>query len=376
MTNNEIRILHCVNKMDRAGLETMIMNYYRNIDREKCQFDFLTHRKDSGAYDEEIKKMGGRIFHAPRLVPGNYIKYFKYMKKFFREHPEYKIVHSHIDTMSFFPLLAAKKSDIKLRISHSHTSKLDFDFKFPIKFLAKKLLPKVANCYMACGKKAAKFLYKKRKNVIFVNNAIDLNRFKFCEENRKKVRKELRIDENAIVIGHIGRYIYIKNQMFLIDLIAELLKNDNRYILILVGSGNDEQLLKDKAMKLGIEKKIFFIKDCNDVQKYYSAFDLFLMPSLFEGLPLVGIEAQANGLTSLFSDKISNEIIICKQSYSFKLKDGINNCINILNKVSISRDETAIDLLNEKGYNIQIEAKKLQDFYLQQYDKLENKKGD
>lgn len=133
-----IRVLQCVNIMDRAGLETMLMNYYRNIDRTEVQFDFLTHRSDKGVYDEEIEKLGGRVYHAPRLYPQNYPLYFRWMRDFFGHHTEYKIVHSHIDTMSYFPLAAAKKAGIPVRIAHSHSSQLDKDIKFPIKFLALK----------------------------------------------------------------------------------------------------------------------------------------------------------------------------------------------------------------------------------------------
>ena len=124
-----IRILQAVNIMDRAGLETMLMNYYRHIDREKIQFDFLTHRSQSGAYDEKIRKMGGKVYHAPRLYPNQYSQYFRFMKKFFEEHPEYKIIHSHIDAMSYFPLRAAKENHIPIRIAHSHSSQWDRDLR-------------------------------------------------------------------------------------------------------------------------------------------------------------------------------------------------------------------------------------------------------
>ena len=146
-----IRVLQVVNDMRRAGLETMLMNYYRNIDRNEVQFDFLTHRPYDGAYDEEIDRLGGKIYHAPRLYPQNYPQYFKYMKAFFEEHPEYRIIHSHIDSMSFFPLLAAKKSGVPIRVGHSHNSKLDRDMKYPIKYFALKGMPKVANVYFSCG---------------------------------------------------------------------------------------------------------------------------------------------------------------------------------------------------------------------------------
>ena len=128
-----IRVLQCVNDMHRAGLETMLMNYYRNIDRTKIQFDFLTHRPDKSDYDDEILSLGGKVYYAPRLYPQNYPAYFKYMKKFFAEHPEYQIVHSHIDSMSYLPLLAAKKAGVPIRIAHSHNTSIDKDFKYILK---------------------------------------------------------------------------------------------------------------------------------------------------------------------------------------------------------------------------------------------------
>ena len=171
-----IRILQCVNDMHRAGLETMLMNYYRNIDREKIQFDFLTHRPQRSDYDDEIESLGGKIYYAPRLYPQNYPKYFKWMKQFFSEHPEYKIIHSHIDAMSYLPLKAAKKANIPIRIAHSHNTAIDRDFKYLLKTYFRFKLPKVANYYCACGKEAGEFLFP-GKEYMYVPNAIEIDRF-------------------------------------------------------------------------------------------------------------------------------------------------------------------------------------------------------
>lgn len=363
MCRKPIRILHCVNKMDRAGLETMIMNYYRNIDREKVQFDFLTHRIEDGDYDDEIKKMGGKIYHAPRLMPHNYTKYCRYMKKLFAENPEYKIVHSHIDTMSFFPLREAKKNNILIRISHSHSSKLDFDFKLPIKYYAKTQINKVNNVKFSCGDKASKFLYGSTKDVYLVNNAIDLEKFSFNSNVREKIRQQLNIPSDAVVIGHVGRYIYIKNQTFLIDILNEIVKKNKNYYLVLIGAGNDEKMLKEKVCKLNLEKNVIFVGSRNDVNKYYNIFDIFVMPSLFEGLPLVGVEAQANGMPTLFSDTISNEIIMTPNSQMISLEKKINDWVNIIIEIPLKRQSENINLLREKGYDIKYESKKLQDKY-------------
>ena len=207
-----IRILQCVNDMHRAGLETMLMNYYRNIDRTKIQFDFLTHRPYRSDYDDEIERMGGKVYYAPRLYPQNYPAYFKWMKNFFKEHQEYKIVHSHIDTMSYLPLLAAKKAGVPIRIAHSHNTSLDRDFKYPLKQYFRFRINSVCTHRLACGEEAGKFLFWNR-NFKVIPNAIDAEKFYFNEELIYKKRKELGI-KSEFVIGHVGRLSYQKNHKF------------------------------------------------------------------------------------------------------------------------------------------------------------------
>ena len=179
--------------MHRAGLETMLMNYYRHIDREKIQFDFLVHRQGRADYDDEIESMGGRIYVAPRLYPQNYCAYFRYMKQFFRDHPEYKVMHSHIDAMSFLPLLAGKLSGVPVRIAHSHSASIDRDMKYLIKQGFRLLLPSVATHFFACGKKAGKFLFR-GKPFQMIPNAIDASRFLYDPEMRGKKRRELELE--------------------------------------------------------------------------------------------------------------------------------------------------------------------------------------
>lgn len=295
-----IRILQCVNDMHRAGLETMLMNYYRNIDREKIQFDFLTHRPQRSDYDDEIESLGGKIYYAPRLYPQNYPKYFKWMKQFFSEHPEYKIIHSHIDAMSYLPLKAAKKANIPVRIAHSHNTAIDRDFKYLLKTYFRFKLPKVANYYCACGKEAGEFLFP-GKEYMYVPNAIEIDRFLFNENVRMKKRRELGI-KDEIVIGHIGRMSYQKNHKYLIDVFAEILKKRNDSILLLIGVGEKLDDIKKYVEKLGLSEQVRFLGNRADVDELYQAMDVFVMPSLFEGLPVVGVEAQFSGLSCIFSD--------------------------------------------------------------------------
>lgn len=357
-----IRILQCVNIMDRAGLENMLMNYYRNIDRTKIQFDFLTHREEKGAYEDEIISMGGRVYHAPRLYPQNYPLYFSWMNIFFKEHPEYKIVHSHIDAMSYFPLLAAKKSGIPIRIAHSHSSKLDRDLKLPIKYFALKKLPSVANVYCACGHKAGKFMFGDRKFSV-IHNAVDLKMFLYNEKIRISKRDELDIAGDVFVIGHVGRYCYIKNQIFLIDVFSKVLQEKQNSILLLIGNGPDEAKIKSKIDSLGISNKVKLLKNRDDVNELYQVMDVFVMPSLFEGLPVVGVEAQANGLPCIVSNKISKEVVLSDCIKMLDLEDGVDEWKNAILSTNTERSMNSANQLEINGYNVKLESNKITSYY-------------
>lgn len=357
-----IRVLQVVNNMHRAGLETMLMNYYRNIDRTKIQFDFLTHRPEKGDYDDEIISMGGKVYYAPRLYPQNYLQYFKWMKKFFKEHPEYKIIHSHIDAMSYLPLLAAKLNKIPVRIAHSHNTSIDKDFKLPLKLFFKKLLPSVATNFCACGKEAGEFLFPKKKSV-FIPNAIDIKKFLYNEEVRRKKRKELGI-ENKFVIGNIGRLSYQKNHKFLIEIFYEILKKEKESLLLIIGIGEKEKELKEQVKKLNIEKKVCFLGKREDVAELYQAMDLFLMPSFFEGVPVVGIEAQFSGLPCIFSDKVPKEIKFKKDIIFLPLNVSSQLWCNEVSKIKGKNIKRNIKDFENSIYDIKNAKIELEKLYL------------
>lgn len=357
-----IRILQAVNIMDRAGLETMLMNYYRNVDRKLVQFDFLTHRSESGAYDQEILNLGGRVYHAPRLMPNEYAKYFNYMKNFFLEHTEYQVVHSHIDAMSYFPLRAAQKSGIPVRIAHSHSSKLERDLKFPIKYWAKKKVPSVSNIHFACGKLAGEFMYPKGDFQV-IHNGIDIEKFAFSEIKRRQTRKELGI-QGQFVIGHVGRFCAIKNQIFLLEIFRKVVDKCPDSVLLLIGKGPDEAKIHHKIRELKLDEKVRILIDREDVDRFYSCMDLFVMPSLFEGLPLVAVEAQANGLPCLMSDTISLEVKITNSVEFMPIKDDADIWANRILNMDKSRNDNALLELKSSGYDIKTEAQKLQEWYI------------
>lgn len=297
-----IRILQCVNDMHRAGLETMLMNYYRNIDREKIQFDFLTHRPERSDYDDEIESLGGKIYYAPRLYPQNYPAYFSYMKDFFKKHPEYQIMHSHIDSMSYLPLLAGKKAGVPVRIAHSHNTSIDKDFKYPLKQYFRFRITSAANHYLACGEEAGKYLFGNKEFKV-IPNAVDASKFYFNESVRQNKRKELGYTKE-FVVGHVGRISYQKNHKFLIEVFNELQKLETNAVLMLVGVGEKEPEIREQVKRLKLEEKVRFLGNRSDVNELYQAMDVFVLPSLFEGIPVVGIEAQFADLPCIFSDKI------------------------------------------------------------------------
>ena len=358
-----IRILQIVNNMQRAGLETVLMNYLRGIDKNKFQFDFLTHRSKEAAYDEEIKKMGGRIYHMPRLYPQNYHVYMREMAYFFDQHPEYRIVHSHIDAMSYLPLLAAKRAGVPIRIAHSHNTGIDVNYKLPLKLLFKQGIPHVATDFFACGNQAGNFLFNGRP-FFLMKNAIEVKRFAFSNIRRSEVRRELGVNENDVLVGTAGRLSYQKNQEFLIDVFAEVVLHRTNMKLFIIGDGEDRKKIERQIHRLNLDRKIKLLGSRQDMDRIYQALDLFVLPSRFEGIPVVGIEAQAAGLPCLFSDVVSGEAIYSNRSIKLPLskKTWISNMVGF----HVIKDRSV-------GYFGGYDIKKAIPILEEKYEELENR---
>ncbi len=349
--------------MHRAGLETMLMNYYRHIDRSQIQFDFLTHRPNKSDYDEEIISMGGKVYYAPRLYPQKYPKYFKWMKNFFAEHPEYKIVHSHIDTMSYLPLKAAKNAGVPIRIAHSHNTSVDKDFKYILKMYFKMRINSVATNRLACGYEAGKFLFGNRHFDV-IPNAVEAEKFYFNQQIRDKKRAELDL-ENKFVVGHVGRISYQKNHKFLIKIFNEILKKEPNSILLLVGVGDKEQEVRTQVNELGLTDKVKFLGNRSDVSELYQAMDVFVLPSLFEGIPVVGVEAQFADLPCIFSDNTPSEVKFNHKTKFIGLDKSpevwSNEVISVSNNTS--RTNNREDIINSR-YDIKTAHTILENYYL------------
>lgn len=363
-----IRVLHIVTTMNRGGLETMIMNYYRHIDRSKVQFDFLVHRDFEADYDREILDLGGKIYRISRLNPFSF-KYHKELNDFFKTHPEYQIVHVHQDCMSSIALKAAMKNNIPIRIAHSHSSSQNKNIKYLIKKYYMKKIQKYATNLFACGQEAGDWMFS-GNNYVILKNAIDTNLYKYSLKNSIAIKKELDL-ENKIVIGHVGNFTYPKNHNFLIDIFTEILKINSKAVLLLVGGGTEKINIQEKVISLGLEDKVIFMGVRNDVNKLMQAMDVFVFPSLYEGLPVTLIEAQASGLPIIKSDNVSDQCILTDNVVSVSLDKSANGWAKeILNFVnSFDRKDTSLEIINN-GYDISSNAKWLENYYLNEVSKI------
>ena len=366
-----IRVAQIMGKWLGGGVEAVVINYYRHIDRTKIQFDFICDEDSTNIPYEEIEQLGGKVILIPPYQRA--FKYHKELKRVLKE-GNYKIIHSHISTMSVFSLFAAKCAGVPVRIAHSHSTTNKKEKK---KNLMKQVLrpfSKVfATDYMCCSELAGRWLFGDKEydkgNVYLLNNAIDLDKFKYNESLRKKKRKELGIKDDTLVIGHIGRFVAQKNHAFLIDIFNEIHRKNNNSILLLAGQGPLMDDIKNKVKELNLDDSVKFLGQRNDANELYQAFDVFLLPSLYEGLPVVGVEAQAAGLLCYLSDDMTKETKVLDITKFMSLnntpEEWANNILDDVKKykrIDTSKEMTA------KNFNIKEEAKKLEEYYLNLYN--------
>ena len=363
-----IRILHSVSNMDRAGIETMLMNYYRHMDRTKVQFDFLCNKKKPGAYDEEILALGGRIYRTPGLNPAKFPKYLAFMKKLFEDAPEYRIVEAHNGALGVYALIAAKRSRIPVRIFHAHGASITRDWKLPIKLVCKALLPHNMNHHFTCGVAAAECYFGKKtveaNDYVFIPNAIELDRFAFDPNTRARLRETHGLTGKHVV-GHVGRFMAQKNQSFLLDVFACLKARDKDAHLVLLGDGQDMDAIRQKAEKLGLSDSVSFMGSVANVHEWYQAFDAFVLPSIWEGLPVVGVEAQAADLPCVFSGSVTSEISMLEKTRFVGLEESAEAWADAVQAALANEGRGDVrSIIAAHGYDIAVEARKLQERYL------------
>lgn len=365
--NEPIRVAQIIGKWLGGGVESVVMNYYRHIDRTKIQFDFICDEDSTNIPYGEIEKMGGKVI----LIPP-YQKVFKYHKKLKEvlKSGGYKIVHSHINTLSVFSLFAAKCAGVPVRIAHSHSTTNKKEKK---KNLLKQVLrpfSKVfATDYMCCSELAGRWLFGNKEydngNVYLLNNAIDLDKFKYDEEKRKEKRKELNIEDSTLVIGHVGRFVEQKNHRFLIDIFNEVHKQKENSILLLAGQGPLMEEMKEKVKILGIEDSVKFLGQRNDINELYQAMDLLLFPSLYEGLGMVVVEAQISGLPCVVSTEIPKIAKVTKKITFVNLENKIKPWNEVIFKYLSNINRKNINFTDKiENYDIKKDVTKLEIKYI------------
>lgn len=372
-SNDNTKVLYFVDRMLRGGIQSFLIENIKHMDRKNLDIEFLL-LDDGNKYELEdvLKDLGIKVHKLEGIwirKPIDYIKYSKAVDSFFSNHHDYKLVHLHASSKNFMILKKAKKYGIKIRIAHSHN--IEFQTKNILKRFVgncfKIPLKKYATHYFACSELAGKWLFGEKLSqegkVTVIHNAVDIEKFRFNEEEKEKIRKELNI-EDKLVFGNVGRFTEQKNHTFLIDIFNEIYKSNNNAVLLLAGTGEKEEEIKEKVKRLGINDAVKFLGFREDVDQLMSAMDVFLLPSLYEGLPVVAVEAQAAGLPSFVSkDVITEEVKITDLIHFISLKNTAKEWKDIILNSDLERKDKTKELM-DKGYYINDTARELENIYL------------
>jgi len=366
-----IRVLHILNAMNRGGAESMVMNLYRAVDRSIIQFDFIVHSEKKGEFNDEIEQLGGKIYVCPKFKGHNIFQYKLWWETFFREHKEYRILHSHIRSCASLYIPVAKKHGLKT-IIHSHSTSNGKGFKSLAKKILQYPLRYQADYLVACSKEAGEWLfgkaYLRRGKYMIIPNAVDVKKFSLNENVRNDYRKQLGV-EGKIVFGNVGRFHESKNHMFLLDVFSEIHRRNGNTVLMLVGDGYLRSVIENRIHQLGLDNSVILTGTRSDVPNLMQAMDVFLFPSLWEGLPVTLVEAQAAGLPCLVSDRITTDADISNLIHRLSIDDvskWADLALSPLERHDVSKE------IKASGFDIKDSAKFLTTFYQKIYEGNEN----
>ncbi len=363
-----IRVAQIIGIAIDGGVESTMMNYYRHVDRSRVQFDFFVENESKLINREEIEAMGGRVVIIPPYKKVG--KFMKTLTRLFRE-GGYDVVHSNLNALSGFPLRAAKRAGIRYRVLHNHSTSGKGEFlKNMVKALLRPSAKRWATHYCACSELAAEWMYGKKKvaqgKIQIWHNAVDLERFAFSPARREEIRAAYGW-EGKHIIGHIGRFIHQKNHAFLLDIFSALHKMDPTAHLVLLGQGDLKQMIEDKIRALGLEDAVTLVGTVTNVPDFYSAMDAFLLPSFYEGLPVSGVEAQAEGLPCIFSDAVTAESVLLDTTRVLSLRDSAETWASELLKMvttPVDRVSPAGREKLEEKFDSKITGKEMTAYYL------------
>lgn len=354
-----IRVLHIVSSLGGGGVESMLYNYYSNIDNEKIRFDFIVHGDNIGLIEEKVEAMGSIVYHVtPKKTSfkDNMLEIENVIKN-----GNYDVVHCHQNFSNFSSLYLAWKHKVPVRISHAHGCKEVKNIVEKMKqFLLRSLNKLFANYFFSCGLDAGKWLHGKgwspsKKNIL-MNNAIDVDKFSYSEEVRQRYRKKLNVKDKKVLL-HVGRFSDEKNHLFMVDIMEQLSKENSEYILLLVGNGATEKLVKRYVEEKKISNSIIFMGVRNDVAELMNSADIFLFPSKNEGLGITVIEAQATGLPVIASDRVPIETRLTKLIDYLPIDDINIWTENIINSPDVYRKSQS-KKLEKANYSIDVQSEK------------------
>ena len=363
-----VRVLQILCALNDGGIERLLYEYYRRFNHQEIVFDFAINDTNEGILEKRLVDMGSNIYRYTKFRI-NFCQAVKDLNNII-DNEDYDIIHSHLANRGVFSIIHAKKKGIKTRISHCHSA---FEPESFVEKSFRKLstpLTKVYSTHLfACGNDSGKWMWGKKNiennRVIIMKNAINVNKFKFSDSKRKKIRNELNI-EGKFVLGCVGRLSYQKNQEFLIDVFKKYNESHPNSCLILIGEGDKREAIKNKIEKYDLEDSVILLGVRDNVNELLSAFDIYILPSLYEGLPISVIEAQASGLNCILSNRITQEVALSSLVDYCKIDGTLNEwCLAIdRSKDKILKDRSkAVKVINDNGYNIDIESKKLYEFY-------------
>lgn len=371
-----IHVLVLITVMDRAGAETMAMNYMRNIDRNIIKYDFLINRPEKSDYEDEIEKLGGTVYHMSSLYPNNIFRYQKEFREFLTEHPYYQVIHSHLEERSYFAFKIAAQMGIPVRICHGHSHPTRFNIKLPARYFLKFIMRKYYTHAMACSRDVARWLFGEEgaKKAMIMKNAVDTSLFRRDVDAEKEIREEFGI-EDKLVIGHVGRFVKEKNQKFLVDIFSEIHRRNPDSVLLLVGGGENraesryKEKIKERVQEMRLESSVIFAGVRNDIERIMQTFDVLVMPSISEGFPVTLVEAQSIGIRCVVSDEISPSCNLSGNVEFFPLELRASVWAGrILKLLSQPVTESSYKVV-DKGYDVRSSVRKLQKFYITEVKK-------
>ena len=368
-----VRILHILGNTQLGGAESRIMDLYRHMDRSVVQFDFVVHSKEEGYFNEEIRKLGGRIFRVPRFRVLNYFSYCRAWKKLLQEHrdadgrSEFHMIQGHMTSTAAIYLPIARKCGIETTIAHARSAGVDKGLKGILTRFLRCNLSKKADYLFTCSELAGISVFGKKAveqgRTRFLPNAIDCQKFAPDPLVREKIRRELGI-ENCYVIGHVGRFHYAKNHEYLLRVFAELVKRKTRdYVLLLLGEGSGMEDIRILSRELGIGDKVYFLGNKSNVNDYYQAMDYFVYPSRFEGMPGTIVEAQTAGLRCLMSDTICKEVIATELVTTRSIREDPGLWADEIEQHLQYQRSSRVDEMKELGFDVHGQAVLMTDFY-------------